>query len=99
MNLPILIKRPAMIQKRVLDGVRYLTEQRMLFIGLSVLLSLALIGPIGSLFVDVTLHRPLSGAFSAPPSSTLPLGTDTQGRNILAVIVKGVPISLVFALL
>ncbi|SVD97840.1 uncharacterized protein METZ01_LOCUS450694, partial [marine metagenome] len=43
-----------MIQKRVLDGVRYLTEQRMLFIGLSVLLSLALVGPIGSLFVDVT---------------------------------------------
>ena len=99
MNLPILIKRSAMIQKRVLDGVRYLTEQRMLFIGLSVLLSLALIGPIGSLFVDVTLHRPLSGPFSAPPSSTLPLGTDTQGRNILAVIVAGVPISLRVAFL
>ena len=99
MNLPILIKRSAMIQKRALDGVRYLTEQRMLFIGLCVLLSLVLIGPIGSLFIDVTLHRPLSGAFSAPPSSTLPLGTDTQGRNIFAVIVAGVPLTLKVAFL
>ena len=99
MNLPILLKQSGMIQKRVLDGVRYLTEQRMLFIGLLVILSLALIGPIGSLFIDVTLHRPLSGLFSAPPSSTLPLGTDTQGRNIFAVIVAGVPLTLKVAFL
>lgn len=99
MNLPILLKRPAAIQKPVLDGARYLAEHRMLLTGLLVILSLALVGPIGSMFVDVTLHRPLSGLFSAPPSSTLPLGTDTQGRNILAVIVAGTSLTLTVALL
>jgi len=99
MNLPILLKRPAAIQKRVLDGARYLAEHRMLLTGLLVILSLALVGPIGSMFVDVTLHRPLSGLFSAPPSSTLPLGTDTQGRNIFAVIVAGTSLTLRVALL
>lgn len=92
-------ERSVATKNRLLNGVRYLAEQRMLLAGLLVILGLALIGPIGSLFVDVETARPLSEFPGESPSWEYPLGTDTQGRNLLAVIVGGVPLTLRVAFL
>ena len=99
MNLPVVLQRTVVTQKRLWDGVRYLAGHRMLLAGLLVILSLGLIGPIGSIFVDVEHARPLSDLPGESPSWQYPLGTDTQGRNLLAVIVGGVPLTLRVAFL
>jgi peptide/nickel transport system permease protein len=48
----------------------------------------------GPFFVDVTNADPLSVAPQKPPSLTYPFGTDSQGRDLLAVMVAGTPLTL-----
>jgi peptide/nickel transport system permease protein len=49
---------------------------------------------IGQFVVDVDLARPLSVRPLQPPSSRYPFGTDRQGRDLLAVMVAGTPMTL-----
>jgi peptide/nickel transport system permease protein len=65
-----------------------------LFVGACMLLFLLLIGLAGPLFIDVRRADPLSALPSLPPSRENPLGTDDQGRDLLAVMVRGVPLTL-----
>ena len=94
MNLAVVRKRSVATRERLLGVVQYLAGQRMLVAGLLVILSLALFGLIGSKFVDITAARPLSEVPGEAPSWKYPLGTDTQGRNLLAVMVSGVPLTM-----
>jgi len=55
---------------------------------------LLLVGPVGSHFVDVKRAQPLSDIPSQPPGPGLPLGSDDQGRDLLAVLVAGLPLTL-----
>ena len=57
-------------------------------------LALLSIGLIGSRFVDVSNAVPTATIPDQPPSSDLPLGSDDQGRDMLAVLVAGVPLTL-----
>ena len=68
---------------------RYLRRNPQLIAGLILLLGLIAFTTFGRLFVDVAQARPLSGPASQPPSAAFPLGTDPQGRNVLAVMVEG----------
>lgn len=52
------------------------------------------IGTIGPLFVDTELAQPISVKTNQPPSERYPLGTDSGGRDILAVMVAGTPQTL-----
>jgi peptide/nickel transport system permease protein len=63
-------------------------------VGLILVLVLVLIGIIGPRFVDVSNAAPASNIPDQPPSSDLPLGSDDQGRDMLAVLVAGVPLTL-----
>ena len=74
--------------------LRYLRRNPQLIIGLLLLLSLVLFATVGRLFVDTAAFVPLSGPTSQPPSAAFPFGTDTQGRNILAVMVQGTYLTL-----
>src|SRR5215471_5865274 len=65
-----------------------------LVVGLVLVLALLAIGLIGPLFVDVNNAVPTSTIPDQPPSSDLPLGSDDQGRDMLAVLVAGVPLTL-----
>ena len=65
-----------------------------LAIVLALLLLLLLIGPIGSLFVNVKSAEPLSELPGLAPSWEAPLGSDDQGRNLAAVMVAGLPLTL-----
>ena len=73
---------------------RYLRRNVSLAVGLTLLLALALFVAIGHVLVDTAGARPLSAPTLRSPSWQYPLGTDRQGRDLLAVMVAGTPLTL-----
>ena len=63
-------------------------------IGIVLLLILLLFSVIGPFFVDTSNADPLSVSPEKPPSWLYPFGTDSQGRDLLAVMVAGTPLTL-----
>jgi peptide/nickel transport system permease protein len=74
---------------KLLAAVRYLRRNPSLLMGLGLLLALGLFSALGRLFIDVKLAAPLSAPPALPPGEALPLGSDPQGRNLLAVMIEG----------
>ncbi len=72
----------------------YILRTPKLLLGLLMLASLLLLGLVGPLFVDVEKARPISVPTNQPPSAEYPLGTDSGGRDVLAVIIVGTPQTL-----
>jgi peptide/nickel transport system permease protein len=68
-------------------------------VGFSLLLILLLFAGIGRLVWDVSLTAPLSVPPNRPPSIEHPLGTDRQGRDLLAVMIVATPLTLYIGLL
>src|SRR6266700_1557684 len=62
--------------------------------GLVLLLILLLFSVLGRFLVDVSNADPLSVSPEKPPSWVYPFGTDSQGRDLLAVMVAGTPLTL-----
>ena len=75
-------------------AVRYIRRNPSLALGVALLALLALFVVIGSLTVDTEDARPLSAPALQPPSVDYPFGTDRQGRDLLAVMVAGTPLTL-----
>jgi peptide/nickel transport system permease protein len=65
-----------------------------LLVGLLILLALTLFVGIGHLVVDTSKARALSVPVIRPPSLQYPFGTDLQGRDLLAAMVAGTPLTL-----
>ena len=74
--------------------IAYCRRNPQVVVGFAMVLALILIGLIGPLFVDVRLSDPLSALPAQSHSREYPLGTDDQGRNLLAVIIAGLPATL-----
>jgi len=72
----------------------YLKRNPKLVIGLILIGSLILFAVLGAIFVDTDGARPMSARPSQAPSAAYPFGTDDQGRNLLAVAVVGLPLTL-----
>src|SRR5215472_13682736 len=72
----------------------YLRRNILLVVGLGFLGFLAIFVIVGGLAVDAGSAQPLSAPALQPPSWDYPFGTDRQGRNLLAVIVEGTPLTL-----
>lgn len=72
----------------------YCRQTPSLVIGLAILLFLLCIGWIGPHLIDPAQARPTSALPDRPPSLQYPLGTDDAGRNLLAVVVAGLPLTL-----
>jgi peptide/nickel transport system permease protein len=71
--------------------LRYLRRNKSLVVGLGILIFLVLFGVVGSMVVDTgTLAYPLAVAPLQPPSAAYPLGTDKDGRDLLAVMIRGI---------
>lgn len=86
---------PAMVQPGTLVVLwRYLRRNPALVVGGSILLALTLFLAIGQLVVDTSKSRALSAPAIRPPSLQYPLGTDRQGRDLLAAMVAGTPLTL-----
>src|ERR671931_1079363 len=83
---------------RVRVGLRYLAHNRQLTLGIALLGLLLLFVLLGNIFYDVSKYRPLSVLPGRPPSAQFPLGTDSQGRDILAVMIAGTPLTIYMGL-
>lgn len=70
-----------------------------LAIGGAILLALVLFGLLGGAVVDRAAARIGAAPFGEPPSPAHPLGTDTTGRDMLALLVLATPVSLEIGLL
>jgi peptide/nickel transport system permease protein len=82
--------RPA----RLVAMWRYMRRNVSLVVGLSILLMLALFVGLGHMVVDTSKARALSVPAIRPPSLQYPFGTDRQGRDLLATMVAGTPLTL-----
>jgi peptide/nickel transport system permease protein len=78
---------------------RYLGRNPALAVGLTLLLLLVALCVIGPLFVNTSNAAPLSVPANQPPSGEFPLGTDRQGRELLAVLIAGTPLTLQIGLI
>lgn len=73
---------------------------RKLLVGAFMVAAVVLLGLLGPVFWDTTKARAISGPPSLPPmwveggSAAHPLGTETLGRDMLALIIVGAPASL-----
>jgi peptide/nickel transport system permease protein len=75
-------------------ALRYLRRNPSLVVGILLLVTLVLFVGIGHFVVDTSKSRPLSAPVLQPPSPEYPFGTDRQGRDLLAVMVAGTPLTL-----
>jgi peptide/nickel transport system permease protein len=73
---------------------RYFRRNPSLTLGIALLAALVLFVLIGGLVVDVEDARPLSVPALRAPSWAYPFGTDRQGRDLLAVMIAGTPLTL-----
>ena len=73
---------------------RYTVRTPKLLLGVLLLGALLLMSLLGPSFVDVENARPISVGTNKPPSAQFPLGTDSGGRDMLAVIIVGTPQTL-----
>jgi peptide/nickel transport system permease protein len=73
---------------------RYLSRNVSLVVGAALLGVLALFLVVGAFIVDPANAQPLSVPALQAPSWDYPFGTDRQGRDLLAVMVTGTPLTL-----
>tara|TARA_B100000768_G_C11283287_1_gene380068 strand:+ start:791 stop:1750 length:960 start_codon:yes stop_codon:yes gene_type:complete len=76
-------------ESRALRFCRYCKRNPNFLIGLTMLISLLLYSFVGRIFWSLEMAEPLSGIPSMPPSLDHPFGTDTQGRDVLAITMAG----------
>jgi peptide/nickel transport system permease protein len=74
--------------------LRFLRENPRITIGLALLACMLLFWLVGILTVGISKAAPLSGPPDMPPSPRYPLGTDSAGRQLLPVMIAGVPLTL-----
>ena len=72
----------------------YIRESPTLGVGFLMVGAVLLFGLLGPFFVDTSLAQPLSSTPRLSPSWEHLFGTDDSGRDLLAVMVVGVPLTL-----
>lgn len=71
-----------------------LRRHPLLLVGLLIMITLILFGPVASQMVDADGAKVGSAIPEQPPSAEYPLGTDAVGRQLLPVMVVGTPLTL-----
>jgi peptide/nickel transport system permease protein len=74
--------------------LRSIDRYRLLYAGIAIVLVVSLFGIVGSVFVPRGMADVGAARVSQPPSAADPLGTDQQGRDVLADMIYGTPASL-----
>jgi peptide/nickel transport system permease protein len=77
----------------------YLKRNQQMIVGITMLSALLLFVVLGSIFYDTSKYKPLSVLPGRPPSAEYPLGTDQQGRDMMAVMIVGTPLTVRMGLL
>ena len=81
-------------QERVIPIKKYAVRNPSLIVGLGLLFGMLFLVGIGHLIWDTEMFRPLSTPTRLPPTGEHPVGTDTQGRDLLAIAILGTPLTL-----
>ena len=81
-------------QERVIPIKKYAGRNPSLIVGSVLLFGMLFLVGIGHLIWDTEMFRPLSAPTRLPPTGENPFGTDTQGRDLLAVAILGTPLTL-----
>jgi peptide/nickel transport system permease protein len=76
-----------------------LLSYRQLVVGIVMILGIVLLGLIGPMFIDVNGAKVGTDIPDLAPSAEHPLGTDTVGRDLLAVLIVGTPLTLTVGLI
>jgi peptide/nickel transport system permease protein len=77
----------------------YLGRNPQLVAGLALMLGLLLFVVLGGMLVDLDKARPLGSMPNAEPGGENLLGTDSSGRDMLAVMIVGTPLTLKIGLI
>ncbi len=77
------------LRERLCGLAAYFRSNPKLLGGVSIIVALFLFWFIGSLLLSPARANPLAGLPSQPPSSQFLLGTDTHGRDLMAVMIAG----------
>lgn len=83
-----------MVRSATRSMLGYLRRNPTMAVGLVLIVGLLLFAALGRLLVDTSTAAPISAPPFRPPSAEYPLGTDKVGRNLLAVMVVGTPLTL-----
>jgi peptide/nickel transport system permease protein len=89
-----LINAPPDSEIRRRTALKYLRRNPKLIAGILMFLALLAFSFLGPLFVDTKDAAPMSAMPVTAPTREYPFGTDDQGRNLLAVAVVGLPLTL-----
>lgn len=82
------------MRARLLGLGRYVRRNPSFGIGIGIFALLLLFSAIGYLVYPVGHADPLSVSANQSPSLHFPLGTDRQGRDIMALMIAGIPLTL-----
>ena len=83
------------VEETRFDKVRGVVRRnRLLVSGVALIVAVILFGTIGQLFIDEERSKVGAGPIARPPSLEHFLGTDVQGRDVLADVVYGTPATL-----
>jgi len=80
-------------------SLHFLGQNPRITVGFVLLGLMLLFWLVGNATVGISKAVPLSGPPDMPPSARFPLGTDTAGRQLLPVLIAGVPLTLEVGLL
>ena len=81
-------------EERITPIKKYALRNPSLIVGLVMLFGMLFLGGIGHIIWDTEMFRPLSTPTRLPPTVEHPFGTDTQGRDLLAIAILGTPLTL-----
>jgi len=81
-------------RERLANFGSYLRRNPALVVGLVLVVLLLAIGIVGPFFVNTEHAAPTSVLPDQSPSRAFPLGSDDQGRDLLSVVVVGLPLTI-----
>ena len=81
-------------EERITPIKKYALRNPSLIVGLVMLFGMLFFVGIGHIIWDTEMFRPLSTPTRLPPTGEHPFGTDTQGRDLLAIAILGTPLTL-----
>ena len=81
-------------EERLTPIKKYARRNPSLIVGSVMLFGMLFLVGIGHIIWDTEMFRPLSTPTRLPPTGEHPFGTDTQGRDLLAIAILGTPLTL-----
>ncbi|HEY7029783.1 MAG TPA: ABC transporter permease [Thermomicrobiales bacterium] len=80
-------------------AIAHVRHNPKLLVGLVMLAALLALGVVGPFFIDTDEAKPMSVAPDQSPSREFPFGTESQGRDMLALVVRGIPLTVEIGLI